>query len=345
MELTKKDTKMLQGLSVLAMIWLHLFDRSHEGLFRPLIYLFRGIPLSFYIAQLSDFCVMGFAFCTGYAHTVTYGEKHFYRNRLTGLLRLLIKYWIIIILFSALGMIVGKGSFMPGSIRTFLGSVFLYDIGYNGAWWYMFAYTLLVLMSPLLQKAVEKLHWAVVLSAGLVLYCLGYYLRFGDGVPQNYAVTHVGPFLTTLFEYLIGSVFAKERFFSKMYGIWKRMPKWFRIVIAAFLLAAMLIVRTIVVPSLFAAPWTGIAIITLFHFWKKPKFIENVFLFIGKHSTNLWLTHMFFYLCFFKNLVYIAVYPLAIFLFMLLITLSLSVALEFAEKPIFKLKLFVKPKA
>lgn len=26
MELTKNDSKMLQGLSVLAMVWLHLFD-------------------------------------------------------------------------------------------------------------------------------------------------------------------------------------------------------------------------------------------------------------------------------------------------------------------------------
>ena len=37
MELTKKDTKMLQGLSVLAMVWLHLFDtNNYQGLFEPL---------------------------------------------------------------------------------------------------------------------------------------------------------------------------------------------------------------------------------------------------------------------------------------------------------------------
>ena len=42
MELTKRDTKMIQGLSVLAMLCLHLFDRDHTGLFTPVIYLGGG---------------------------------------------------------------------------------------------------------------------------------------------------------------------------------------------------------------------------------------------------------------------------------------------------------------
>lgn len=38
MELTKRDTKMIQGLSVLAMLCLHLFDKDYTGLFTPLIF-------------------------------------------------------------------------------------------------------------------------------------------------------------------------------------------------------------------------------------------------------------------------------------------------------------------
>ena len=64
--LTRYDTKMLQGLSVLAMVVLHLFDSvDFQGLYTPLLYL-AGKPVIFYFAQLSDFCVMGFAFCSGY---------------------------------------------------------------------------------------------------------------------------------------------------------------------------------------------------------------------------------------------------------------------------------------
>lgn len=39
MELTKNDSKMLQGLSVLAMVWLHLFDTwDYINKFTPILY-------------------------------------------------------------------------------------------------------------------------------------------------------------------------------------------------------------------------------------------------------------------------------------------------------------------
>ena len=67
MKLTHSDTKMIHGLSVMAMVILHLFDNLEYGrMYSPVLYLL-GKPLIFYIAQLSDFCVMGFAFCSGYA--------------------------------------------------------------------------------------------------------------------------------------------------------------------------------------------------------------------------------------------------------------------------------------
>lgn len=69
MELQKEDSKMLQAFSVMAMVCLHLFDRDHTDLFQPLVF-FKGIPLSFYVGQLADFCVFGFAFLSGYAHMI-----------------------------------------------------------------------------------------------------------------------------------------------------------------------------------------------------------------------------------------------------------------------------------
>ena len=80
MELTKKDTKMLQGLSVLAMVWLHLFDtNNYQGLFQPLLFI-GDLPVSFFLGQLSDFCVFGFAFCSGYAHMLLFEQKDYYKT-------------------------------------------------------------------------------------------------------------------------------------------------------------------------------------------------------------------------------------------------------------------------
>ena len=67
MEPNQRELKAMQGLSVFAMVCLHLFCRyDYDGLYTPLIILL-GYPLCFYLGQAADFCVTGFAFCSGYA--------------------------------------------------------------------------------------------------------------------------------------------------------------------------------------------------------------------------------------------------------------------------------------
>ena len=331
MELSKRDTKMLQGLSVLAMVCLHLFDTtSYKGLFQPLVFI-KGIPLSFYFGQISDFCVFGFAFCSGYAHLKLYEQPNYFKHRLKSLLILMINFWIVLILFTVVSVCTGQSSFMPGNLWKFLGTAFLYDMHYNGAWWYLWAYVLLVLISPLLLKAVKKFP-VITIVLGFIIYCIAYFVRFKI-ITDNYILVRFGPFGMTLFEYLLGCIAYRFRFFSKLRLIWRRCPIWFRWVGACVLLVILLITRTLLIPSLFFAPISGFIIISLFSLWKKPKWVEGVFLFLGKHATNIWLTHMFFYLVLFTNLVYSAKYPILILLLMLMITIPISMVIQLIEKP------------
>lgn len=332
MELTKQDTKMLQGLSVLAMVCLHLFDRDYHDLFTPLLFV-QGVPMSFYLGQLSDFCVFGFAFCSGYAHMTQYEHPDYYKQRLKGLLRILCSYWLILILFSLICIIIGQGSFMPGSFSKFILNAMTLENSYNGAWWYMFAYVVLVLLSPMLLKVVKKMHPLVVLSMGFAAYCVAYYLRFRI-TTDNWLLLKAGPLGMTLFEYLIGAVCCRTQLFTKLYRYWGKIRQPWRWLTAVFLFIAMLYVRTKVIPSLFVAPITGFVVISLFHFWQKPKCIQSAFLYIGKHSTNIWLTHMFFYLVLFKEFVYVAKYPILIFILMLAVTLLLSNGLKLITNPL-----------
>ncbi len=336
MELTKKDTKMIQGLSVLAMVWLHLFDTlNYNGVFQPLVF-FRGVPLVFFVAQLADFCVMGFAFCSGYAHYTVFGEDDYYRKRLRSLLKLFVRYWVVLIVFTVISIIAGKGNYMPGSLKTFLLHLFFLDSGYNGAWWYLFSFIVIVLISPFLLKNVQKQSlWIVVILSGAI-YCLSYYYRF-HGTSTNLFLTKLGPLGMTVAEYLMGAVAAKTGYFSVVRNAWNKFAEPIRIVISIGSIFLMLFIRTLLVPSLFVAPVTGLAVITLFVLWKKPVWIEKVFLLMGKHSTHIWLIHMFFYLYLFKGLVYTCVYPLPIYLLMIAITLSVSIVLNYIEETVYKL--------
>ena len=333
MELSRNDTKMLQGLSVLAMVWLHLFDRDYTGLFTPLI--FGGVPLSFYIAQLSDFCVFGFAFCSGYGHYIRSEKKDSFKGRLKGLLSVFCTYWLVLIVFSAVSIAAGQGTYMPGSAQKLILNALVLENSYNGAWWYLFAYAVIVLISPLIMRLVKCVNPVFVLGFGFAIYCLAYYVRFRM-TETGWLLTKFGPLGMTFFEYLAGAECCKLRVISGIRKKCQMVRPELRGVFAIFVMAALLYIRTKVVPSLFVAPMTGFAVMLLFRLWNKPKAVEKAFLFVGSHSTNIWLTHMFFYSVMFKNLVYIAKYPLIIFAFMLTITIPLSMLLQLVERPVQK---------
>jgi hypothetical protein len=120
-------------------------------------------------------------------------QQDYYKRRLKGLARLLIKYWIIIVVFSIISIIIGSSAFMPGNLVTLLGNVFLFDISYNGAWWYMWAYALIVLISPVILKFVKKAHPVVVLVIGFVVYCAAYYVRFDVDCQYGYSYARISP--------------------------------------------------------------------------------------------------------------------------------------------------------
>lgn len=332
-ELSKEDSKMIQGLSVIAMVWLHLFcTLDYEGKFVPLLY-FQGMPLSFYIAQLCDFCVFGFAFCSGYGHMAQYGAEGFYKRRLKGLLSVLCSYWCVLLVFSLISILFGRGEKMPGDVITFLLTAGTLKSSYNGAWWYMFAYVVLTVLSPVILKCVNKFNPVIVLGIGFIVYCTAYYVRFYMPA-DNWFLEKYGPVGMTFFEYLIGAVCCRHQVFSKIYDRWIRFPKGVRCGCAAVLFIGMLYGHTKIIGSLFIAPATGFIIITLFQFWKKSSFMKRFFLFIGRHSTNIWLMHMFFYVGW--RGVYVAKYPLLIMLLMMVVTVSISFVFQMIEKPVQK---------
>ena len=330
-DLTVSDTKMLQGLSVLAMVFLHLFDRlDYAHLYQPLLY-FKGYPVVFYFAQLSDFCVMGFAFCSGYALTKLYrqyGKKKYIKSRMKSLFWLLINFWLILFLFTIISVIIGNGTQMPGSILEFIGNFTTVCVTYNGAWWYLFIYILLVLMSPIVFENFDKIPATAVALGSFLIYLTAYYVRFRmDG--HGWLLEKYGTFGMTFFEFIIGYLCYRGKWIQKVKSWRDTKNAVMCSILGIMLVVGMLWLRTLVIRSLFIAPLTGLVIIFLFVLWEKPVWVEKIFLILGKHSTNIWLTHMFFYLFIFKNLVFKAKYPLLILTFMLGITIVVSKGINF----------------
>lgn len=328
MELTNKDTKMLQAFFVMAMLCLHLFDRyDYEGLYQPLLFL-RNIPLSFYFAQLCDCCVMGFAFCSGYGHWKQYESgRYSYRKRMNAVFQLYVKYWIIIVAFSVISILMGKSGHMPGDFLQILQNVTAIQPTYNGASWYVAVYAIIILLSTFHLKLKKTLPTLNIFVVSGILYLLAWYVRFEMGTDDIWLLLF-GKFGMTMFEYDLGALAAKERVFDGIYDFFRKFPKAFNVAIAICLFIAMLLGHTLIIGNIVVAPVTGFILIVLFKFVYKPEWVMNTLLFLSKYSTGIWLVHMYYYANLFEKLAYKAHYPIFIFLFLLGLSLVTSMILE-----------------
>ena len=134
MELTKKDTQMAKGIAVLGMVMLHLFCRLGNLPYTPWIWV-GEVPLIYYLGLFGDICVPIFCFCSGYAHyLMADAQGSRYRKRLPGkALRFLSNYWIVVVLFSLLGLVFDRSGQIPGSWKDFAGNMLVVNMNYNGA--------------------------------------------------------------------------------------------------------------------------------------------------------------------------------------------------------------------
>jgi hypothetical protein len=64
--------------------------------------------------------------------------------------------------------------------------------------------------------------------------------------------------------------------------------------------------------SMIITPITDIAFICFFNLIDKSKKFQKVLDFFGSHSTNLWFTHIFFYMTIFPRLIFADKYPILV---------------------------------
>lgn len=329
MELTKEDTLQAKGIAILGMVMLHLFCRLDNLPYTPWIWI-GSTPLIYYLGLFGDLCVPIYCFCSGYAHYLLQ-EKHgsAYRTAiLQKLLRFLINYWIVVVLFSAIGLLSGNGSTMPGSIRAFLGNVFLYRISYNGAWWFVLTYVFLSVLSPAFIAVSNKLHPLLTIFLSGIIYFVAYLFRFSfqiamPNVLLDWMWQQIILLGTSQFGYTVGMVCRRMHWFAMIRAYRQGQPKKL-VTSAIILLPVAAFVGHCIVQSAIVAPITAAAVLIFLFSIAQPVWLQRFLLFMGKHSTNIWLVHMFFYLTMFEGFVFVAEYPVLILALMLMVCLCAS---------------------
>ena len=335
MELTKNDVKMTKGVAILFMVLLHLFCQKGTFPYQPLVFIGEN-PLVYYIGLFGDCCVVMYCFCSGYAHgLINQTREKPYLSLLKRLPPFIIQFWVVCTLFAITGLIINDPA-IPGSLSVYIGNIFLYRMTYNGAWWFVLTYILLCVCSLVIVRMCKK-STVISLIIFSAIYFVSYLFRFNkiSILPDNAAASYINgilaPFGTSLLPYVLGILFHKHKVFTKLNIFtqsWKKPLK--NLILAAIVLTAFLV--HCVIETLFIAIFTGMSVIVCFNLWNKGKLSSAVFSFFGTHSTNIWLTHMFFYLVLFKDLVFVAKYPVFCFALMLIITVAVSFIINLVMK-------------
>ena len=177
-----------KGVAILFMLLLHLFcTKEYSELFTPLI-MIGEVPLIYYFALFGDMCVAIYCFCSGYGLMIGYknNKEDYFRKNIIRILKLYINFWIILFLFVVvLGPIMNKSEIYPGSIKDFILTFTAIDPAYNGAWWFLTTYILLVFISPYINKIVGKCNIGIVIILSFVIYFIGYIQRIMVPIHTN----------------------------------------------------------------------------------------------------------------------------------------------------------------
>lgn len=335
MALTKTDTQIAKGIEILGMVFLHLFCRLTDLPYTPVFWV-SDVPLIYYLGLLGDLCVPIFCFCSGYAHYLLYiREGASYSKRIPGkLVRFLCNYWVVLILFSILGLVFDRSGRIPGSIETFIGNFLLYGMTYNGAWWFVVTYIILLRLSPLLTRLAQKQNALLVLFFSGIIYFAAYLFRFEIVLDISHPVLSwlwqqsvlLG---TSQFGYVVGMICYKEDCIGKLRMFLSGRKKrwlWKSVIVIAF--PALMFLAHCFVQTSFMAPFTAIAVLISLFCADRPRWLDKALAFLGKHSTNIWLCHMFYYFTLFDGLVFLAKYPILIAVFMFAICIATSYLID-----------------
>ncbi|OAB25990.1 Surface polysaccharide O-acyltransferase, integral membrane enzyme [Flavobacterium fryxellicola] len=340
MEISIPQSKIIKSVAILMMLCLHMFNRGYEGLFTPILFIGKQ-PLSYYISLFSDVCVPIFLFISGYGLYFNYqkNKDSMVKFNSMRLFKLYINYWIVVLLFGVLlGFLLGKEGY-PGTFTKFVLNFLGLVSSYNGGWWFFFTYILLTVLAPLLFKVLEFCKTDLFLAFVLLFYFVSFYFR----IYNNELFTN--PYLawlfkqfylfgTSLFPFIVGAMVLQKKWhsqFSNRFGILK-----YKTLFASLGIGALIVLHGFI-PNLVIAPFLAIPFIFLWNQIHLSKYMEDFFLWLSDHATNIWLVHMFFYMIYFESYIYAPKHPILIFLNLLFWSVMASYSINLIYYPILKL--------
>lgn len=323
--LSKKDTSILKGIAILGMLFWHLYFCEN-----PLGTTFH--PWLKFFSEIGDSCVSIFLFTSGYGLSVSY-ERVISKNLIGGgkfvmnrLLKFYSNFWFIFLVFVPIGVFIFDIPLEIGNGLLHKAKDLIYHVfalsefrSYNGAWWFNKLIIRFYILFPFIYLLIRKAPKTTLVVTPFVIAVL------------YYSLSMIWPIYSYIF--MVGIAWAMYRV-----TLTERLSK------APYNLMTAIIAITFILLTLWlyflgedniylrGLPCFGMFTIVFAFFviyvLRRTKVLQYVLDYLGKHSSNIYMTHLFLIIYWFPEFFFSIGNPILLMLIFLACNILLSEIIE-----------------
>lgn len=310
--ISKRLSAFIKGVAIILMLFHHLFaysERYPEGI--NIISIFNNIEVEQVIGQFGKYCVPLFLFVSGYGFSLSTNGRTSSKYYINKLVSFFISYWLVFFVFVPLSYFYSQWAFVQLDYYNFILNFFALSSSYNGEWWFILPYLLLMGLTPFLHKM--KSNYIGLLALSYVLWGL-------SSFPSK-----AQSFLYWQPAYVLGFIFSDLKIRENFLKV--TCNNYYKIFV---FVSGLIILRvTFLNYGWDSMPFMVVflILIILIAYGYLPNIFKLVIEEVGNKSLFIWLTHSFYCYHFAKDIVYHPRVSLFIFLELLVVSYLTSVVL------------------
>lgn len=310
--MTREESKMMQGMAILIMIFFHLFNPHDAPEYSGTIIgrmAMGSNPVPFYVI-LSGY---------GLYKSYIYGGG---RSNLKRITTLYLHYWCIMSLFILI-------SYMAGNHRCHLTTL-EFVANYSG-WkstyylpsWFILPYCILIGVSSYLFKTIDYLGNIKSLIGAYLIYIAMAYLTRNTFFQTNAIQT-----LYILFPFCLGALMARTNFVERTEERLKHLPR----ILLFLILVAVVVLRYFLYSGAFISFYAAIVITFATIVFRNFRMLKFLLFRLGKASIYMWMIHAWICWYLLKEETYSIGNPLLIFISVTVASFILAAIYIYAYK-------------
>ncbi len=359
---TKKESNVIKGIAIILMLMHHLWrfpDRLYYSGITDNFTIF-GQSISLYLGDFGKICVSLFFFISGYGLYTSHTKKPF--DIIAKIKNIYLAFWKVFFIFIPIAFMFFSNQpdyaekvnichrYATFSWEVFLKNMLGINTQYNGEWWFLISYVGAIVSFPLIRKIAD--HFSACINVCIVsitnlifVYMVpllqeGFHLNglYNDFIYSSFYMSV--PYITCFW---MGIVMAKD---NLLFLLKERMKDNHILnpISDIVLLITLVFLRTTGIGIIIDFIYVPFLIIISLHLLGYIKWLKITLEYLGKHSTNMWLSHSFFCYYFypFAKLVLFPKYAVPCLIVLIALSLLTSIMLNHFWHLIYLLEQHIK---